>query len=208
MSRETDKSIERRRCVSAFLDGMKKLQNDNDCDEDYCGGDADLQKDRLDSDTNKSMLGNDVGTIPRKNVEDVHSTYRIGSDCNNTGKGQWHRIPTLLLVEGDFIALKVGDTAPAKCRPLSLSPLSSSLDNGIIEAGERLTAQSLPQEIKETLVFNDTSTPKAAKNATARSSGGMLPLGRHSVRYHSNFSGSANRGIPIISLYWLLKILY
>eukprot|EP00986_Skeletonema_menzelii_P010454 scaffold5084_cov145-Skeletonema_menzelii.AAC.1 len=171
---------------------MKKLQNDNDCDEDYCGGDADLQKDRLDSDTNnhfstvESMLGNDVGTIPRKNVEDVHSTYRIGSDCNNTGKGQWHRIPTLLLVEGDFIALKVGDTAPAKCRPLSLSPLSSSLDNGIIEAGERLTAQSLPQEIKETLVFNDTSTPKAAKNATARSSGGMLPLGRHSVRYHSN----------------------
>ena len=180
VSRETDRSIERRRCVSSFLDGMKKRHNESGCDDDC--SDADLRKDDLDSyntsnhvNSMERMLVNDVGTIPRKNVEDVHSTYRICSDSNNKGKGQWHRIPTLLLVEGDFIALKVGDTVPAKCRPLS------SLDDGIVEAGERLTLQSLPQRTKQSFVSHDATTSKAAKGE-----GSLLPLGRHSVRYHSN----------------------
>ena len=102
-----------------FWMGMTNSQSDDSDDDDY-------EKVKLDSDTNnhdvnsmESMLDN-VGAIPRKNVEDVHSTYRIScSDIDGKGEGQWHRIPTLLLVEGDFIALKVGDTAPAKCRPLS-----------------------------------------------------------------------------------------
>mmetsp|Transcript_32820 Transcript_32820/g.67159 ORF Transcript_32820/g.67159 Transcript_32820/m.67159 type:complete len:1431 (+) Transcript_32820:87-4379(+) len=183
VSRETDRSIERRRCVSAFLDGMTKSQSDDSDDDDD-------EKVKLDSDTNnhdvnsmESMLDN-VGAIPRKNVEDVHSTYRIScSDIDGKGEGQWHRIPTLLLVEGDFIALKVGDTAPAKCRPLSSS---SSSDDGIIEAGERLTVQSLPKMTKETLVFHDTPTPKAAKNSNQKGGGGLLPQGRYSVKYHSN----------------------
>ncbi|KAK1741012.1 putative transmembrane protein 94 [Skeletonema marinoi] len=129
---------------------MTKSQSDDSDDDDD-------EKVKLDSDTNnhdvntKSMLDN-VGAIPRKNVEDVHSTYRIScSDID--GK------------EGDFIALKVGDTAPAKCRPLSSS---SSSDDGIIEAGERLTIQSLPKMTKETLVFHDTPTPKAAKNSNQK----------------------------------------
>lgn len=182
VSRETDRSIERRRCVSAFLDGMKKRQCDDSIqqqeEEIDCNDDKQLDNNHVS--TMESML-DDVGTIPRKNVEDVHSTYRI----NSKGKGKWHRIPTLLLVEGDFIALKVGDIAPAKCRPVSFS--SSPLDDGIIEAGERLTVHSLPQMTKETLLFQDTATPKAVKTSTAKNNGGgLLPLGRYSVKYHSN----------------------
>jgi len=190
VSRETDRSIERRRCISAFLDGMKKRREQLDS--------SSANNNNTNVDTLESIMLDDdilVGTIPRKNVEDVYSTYRIGSSNNNNNnkegshnKGQWHRIPSLLLVEGDFIALKVGDTAPVKCRPLSLS--SSSSSSGIIEAGERLTVQSLPQKTKETLAFQDAPPTKAAKNSNAKGSGGgggrLLPQGRYSVKYHSN----------------------
>ena len=190
VSRETDRSIERRRCVSAFLDGMKKRRESSS----GSGNDQQQQQQQVQQQLDSSATNNmesmldDVGTIPRKNVEDVHSTYRIGSSENNK-QGKWHRIPSLLLVKGDFIALKVGDTAPAKCRPLSSSSSSSSSSGGIIEAGERLSVQSLPQMTKETLAFQDAPTsPKAAKNSNAKGGvgGGLLPQGKYSVKYHSN----------------------
>ena len=106
MSRETDRSIERRRCVSAFLDGMKKRRESSS----GSGNDQQQQQQQVQQQLDSSATNNmesmldDVGTIPRKNVEDVHSTYRIGSSENNK-QGKWHRIPSLLLVKGDFMLL-------------------------------------------------------------------------------------------------------
>ena len=186
VSRETDRSIERRRCVSVFLDGMEQWREKND-DQQESDSDGNNHNETI-----EKMMDN-VGTIPRKNVEDVYSTYRIESD-NNNDKGQWHRIPTLLLVEGDFIALKVGDIAPAKCRPLSSS--SSSSDCCIVAAGERLTVQSLPQVTKETLMSQD--APKSMKNSSVKS--GLLPQGRYSVGYHSKELLLLANGIRIFVL--------
>ena len=42
---------------------------------------------------------------------DYYRVYRKNGDQNE--KGRWHRIPNVLLVEGDLIALQVGDIAPA-----------------------------------------------------------------------------------------------
>ena len=56
MSRETDRSIERRRCVSAFLDGMKKKrQSDNYCQEEEEGNGCD-DDDNADADSNMKNL--------------------------------------------------------------------------------------------------------------------------------------------------------
>lgn len=50
----------------------------------------------------------------------------------------WFSIPTLLLVKGDYIALQVGDFAPAKCKLLNSSNSSACT----IEGGERITTSS------------------------------------------------------------------
>ena len=56
VSRETDRSIERRRCVSAFLDGMKKKrQSDNYCQEEEEGNGCD-DDDNADADSNMKNL--------------------------------------------------------------------------------------------------------------------------------------------------------
>ena len=48
-------------------------------------------------------------------VVDGHDNDNF-QDTNTICEGSWGRVPTLLLVEGDRIALQVGDSAPAKCR--------------------------------------------------------------------------------------------
>lgn len=129
--RERDQSIERRRCVTAFLREMEALDSSNVCDATRRG--------------EFSSIPCDV--IPRKNVEDVYSTYRLNNTKDGTSidnqSGQWHRIPSLLLVKGDHIALKVGDTTPARCQSAKNHPNSIAID-----AGVRLTMDLIGLSLK------------------------------------------------------------
>jgi hypothetical protein len=81
-----------------------------------------------------------VGT----SLTDVYPVYRlmdsgVVNDRHDdefqvrTCKGSWCRVPTLLLVEGDRIALQIGDSAPAKCR--------------VVEGGKSMTIFESGQEI-------------------------------------------------------------
>jgi hypothetical protein len=71
---------------------------------------------------------------------DIYPVYRRSNAVNQQG-AFWHRVPTLLLVQGDFVALQVGDVAPARCRLINgtgtIKPLC------VIEGGERITVASL-----------------------------------------------------------------
>lgn len=69
-------------------------------------------------------------------LNDIQKVYR--RYCNQDGTtsgGSWSRIPSLLLVHGDHIALQVGDTVPANCRLVE----TSKSDHRIIGAGDRIT---------------------------------------------------------------------
>ncbi|KAL7537913.1 hypothetical protein ACHAXR_009079 [Thalassiosira sp. AJA248-18] len=226
ISRETDRSIERRRCVSAFLKGMKLRRNER----------MDGQQRQQESSTIQGGPNNlvpimeemkrrnpnlfNVDTIPRKNVEDVYSTYRLNNhqNDNDVGQGQWHRIPTLLLVEGDFIALKVGDTAPAKCTVVSTFNDKDASGNvsDIIEAGERLTViEALSPLARDTLALSNMSnsttsvasiasagtipTSNATKN-NAPKKRGILPPGRSALKYHSEEMLLLANGVQIFVL--------
>lgn len=71
---------------------------------------------------------------------DIHWVYRRRSGLDGTASGgSWCRIPSLLLVHGDHIAMQVGDTTPANCR------LSEPGQSGmrIIGVGNRITLESL-----------------------------------------------------------------
>ena len=189
VSQDTDSSIERRRCVSSFLDGMKKCRRENnnmECDESK----------RYSSSKSRMDINNDnmknVDTIPRKNVEDVYSTYRINSkhvvvgqqqseqQQQQQGRGHWHRIPTLLLVEGDFIALKVGDIAPARCTLVRNNDDHDHTTNNI-EAGERLTIDSLSSLAKDALsldnVKTSTTTPSSVSNVSDGTASSISSVG-------------------------------
>jgi hypothetical protein len=121
--REQDQSIERRRCVTAFLKEMELMSKNTESSKE--------------SETVGSEEGLDKQTdvIPRKNVEDVYSTYRLN---NHSQQGQWHRIPLLLLVKGDYIALKVGDTCP-QCKSIK----KERGETISIHAGQRLSIDLL-----------------------------------------------------------------
>lgn len=54
-----------------------------------------------------------------------HAQISIVSCYRN---GDWHRIPTLLLAQGDVIALQCGDITPGKCFEVNTASLGSSVD--------------------------------------------------------------------------------
>lgn len=219
MSRYTDRSIERRRCVSAFLESMKSRQIRKGENQNKIGKNGSLHSRSRHSQPTTSIrdfTGFNVDTIPRKNVEDVYSTYRLMDDQDDGvgHQGQWHRIPSLLLVKGDYIALKVGDTAPAKCTPVKTFDHGDANDGvrNVIEAGERLTIDSLSPSARDSLgmdrgkasiVSFESSNTLATSNTTKAIKGrkrGLLPSGRSTLINHSEEMLLLANGVQIYAL--------
>lgn len=67
-------------------------------------------------------------------LTDLYLVYRRSSLCS----GKWHRVPSLLLVKGDFIAMQLGDTIPADCK-LVVGPKIGSLSSNTSLASLRIT---------------------------------------------------------------------
>ena len=70
------------------------------------------------SETNQFSIEADGSSIDLigTSLTDIYPVYRLSDGPGTNDDGSWCRVPTLLLVEGDRIALQVGDSAPAKCR--------------------------------------------------------------------------------------------
>ena len=70
---------------------------------------------------------------------DIYPAYRR-SESDENQCAFWHSVPTLLLVQGDFIALQVGDVAPAKCRLVDAGGGTVKTKAPcVLEAGERIS---------------------------------------------------------------------
>lgn len=104
----------KRRMISKFL---KELQEqEGRCRSSMATkGDRETNIPSFETDNNSIDL---IGT----SLTDIYPVYRLSDDGVVDGdpddtscEGSWCRVPTLLLVEGDRIALQVGDSAPAKC---------------------------------------------------------------------------------------------
>ena len=81
--------------------------------------------------------GNDV-KVSGTSLTDIYPVYRITAGAEG---GQWHRLPSLLLVEGDFIALQLGDTAPADCELVTGSKIGSQQPSSALR--RRMSAPEL-----------------------------------------------------------------
>ena len=63
----------------------------------------------------------DIYPVYRRSGVSTVTTSQMGTASNGNNEvpsGSWSRVPALLLVRGDFIALQVGDVAPCKCQLL------------------------------------------------------------------------------------------
>jgi len=128
-------NTKKRRAVSLFLRRLEKIEmNMKACDSNF----SDKYENEMT--TNKVKINNISGT----SLTDIYSVYRVkkrfSSDSKREDKscarGEWHRIPSLLLVKGDHIALQVGDVAPADCS--LVNPFSSFNESTMIRAGDKI----------------------------------------------------------------------
>lgn len=80
-------------------------------------------------------------------LTDVYSVYRLSNDPAFLSGGQWHKLPSLLLVQGDFISLQVGDIAPANCTLVPMVDSRSSRGSAMgplnLVAGERFAGTAV-----------------------------------------------------------------
>lgn len=85
---------------------------------------------------NTTSTGDNGIDLVGTSLTDIYPVYRIvsGDDKNLPQHGSWSRLPTLLLVAGDRIALQVGDMAPAKCRVLGRNKSSAV----VFETGDKI----------------------------------------------------------------------
>jgi hypothetical protein len=67
-----------------------------------------------DTNTTTSPKSHSGADVPGTSLTDVYPCYRLSPEG-----GKWVPMSSLLLVEGDFVALQLGDTAPAHCKMLS-----------------------------------------------------------------------------------------
>lgn len=80
-------------------------------------------------------------------LTDVYSVYRLPNNPASLSGGQWHKLPSLLLVQGDFISLQVGDIAPANCTLVPMVDSRSSRGGAMgplnLVAGERFAGTAV-----------------------------------------------------------------
>ena len=121
----------------------------------------------VEDDANSNLASEEGLNLAGTSLTDIYPVYRLNQRGEDTVfGGSWSRIPTLLLVQGDHIALQVGDIAPAACR---------SLEGSItLCAGERITLSSFGTNTNSVLG----KLPKG-RTTLPKDSDGILDLCNH-----------------------------
>lgn len=94
------------------------------------------------SQSDSTVLGNHQRHHSGTSRTDIYPAYRRTDLVNEQG-AFWHRVPTLLLVKGDFVALQVGDVAPTRCKLMSARDHGKGTATAVeVHGGERITIES------------------------------------------------------------------
>lgn len=128
-----DSDVSKRKTIAKFLKSTEKC----------CRNDAVTSSERA-STSRDAQNGPTTPKVPQLHHSGtsrtgIYPAYRL--PVSGQQEAFWYSIPTLLLVEGDYIALQVGDVAPARCKLLASTDSLSSTSR-IIEGGERITTSS------------------------------------------------------------------
>ena len=118
-----DIHLKRRRNVSSLLETLKNLEISHEQADSY----PYAVNSPTEGEINQSNSAIGEQHIPGNNaLSDVYDVYRLSSTSERSrAKGGWHKIPSLLLVKGDFVALQTGDIAPTDCKMVTSSRFGS-----------------------------------------------------------------------------------
>ena len=119
-----DIESKKRRIIAHFLLEMQNMEKNDSLEiyEQFIDEYQNQDNTHMNEDKLKTKI-----TLNGTSLSDVYTVYRLPSTTKiqksdkNTAMneedkgGEWHRVPSLLLVEGDYIALQIGDVAPAIC---------------------------------------------------------------------------------------------
>lgn len=132
--------------------------------------------------TGSNIPSDDCNYPDEPNSEDYSSLhghcYRVYRSSGNEGKCGWFRVPNLLLVKGDLIALQVGDVAPASVRLSSIDRHWSAFNSttaGDFAPGER---------IAESLQYDSLPLGKSKCSVSADNSSQLLSLANQMQLFH------------------------
>ena len=115
-------------------------------------------------DQHGAEISNRIDLSSGTTLTDIYPVYR---------SNQWHQVPSLLLVEGDVIAMQVGDTSPAlleEILPRSSRSLQQQSAQVIVQADEKITP--------ETYSGSELSQPDGKQRAKDEGSIPSLPKGK------------------------------
>jgi len=120
----------KKREIAAFLKEIEQQEAERLSQQDTSSGDADIQERPLELD-GTALAG--VYPVYRRR-------FRHGEECHS---GSWCRVPTLLLVQGDYIALQIGDVAPAACQLIDCE--GDSVPSVHLKSGEIITLETFQE---------------------------------------------------------------
>ena len=118
--------------------------------------------------------------LPGSSLTDIYPVYRLSSEGDGK-EGQWHKVPSLLIVEGDFIALQLGDIAPVDCKLATGSKMGTTQSSSLkimsapnLKAmGAAVGSQRAPKLPKEPFVIKAGDRVELPKNSRAENKPNM-----------------------------------
>ena len=116
------------------------------------------------SEINESTISDEILRSSGSAQTDIYPVYRTSKSKDGSITACWSRIPSLLLVRGDYIALQIGDVVPANC--VALESRDGSGDNVKVNVGERLTLDSFgtnEEMVAEKLPKGRTTLPPSSE---------------------------------------------
>ena len=156
-SRDVD-SVKRRE-IKRFLKSMERKEDDKPKNDPQ--GDAHfLRRDSSTSAAAAINLNTEPLKLPGTSLTDIYPVYRISSE--EGGQGSWSRLPTLLLVKGDHVALSVGDIAPAKCKVVMIGT-DSTVETAEVEGGNRVSMEYLANQPTMAVPKGRTTLPSGSR---------------------------------------------
>jgi hypothetical protein len=145
----------KRREIQRFLKSMERKEEEEEKEDTI------RRQSISEKDGNLQLDGSSVSSLPMPTIiealklpgtalTDIYPVYRSSGNGTDRERGKergsWNRIPTLLLVKGDYIALQVGDIAPARCKNVGNHYVSSS-NLAEIACGERITTDTFSENV-------------------------------------------------------------
>jgi magnesium-transporting ATPase (P-type) len=184
-----DSGAAKRRAIVRYLSSLtgSKREEERDEKEGLVGSNSKMAHER------RSHITPPPPHLAGTSLSDIYPVYRTTTTTGSSSRGKWVNIPALLLVEGDYVALQIGDIVPSKCCS-AVAHTQSNNTNGRVtgSVNDTSTTTTPPPPRIVTLTKGQRIKTLATLGPPPK-----LPLGRTTIPSHSSTLLSLNNVMQI-----------